>query len=788
MLRNYFNIAFRNMRRHWGYSGINLFGLTVGLACGALVLLYVSHELSYDNFHHDSENTIRIAGKNPGTGWKPIVSLPYVEAIREVNFPEIKHLAQFRRTKTEFGQVGDKRFAENKVLITYPGSEFFRVFGFEFLAGNPITALETPYSVVLSESAAIRYFGSAEDAFQQTLTYDTLQLHITGIIEDVPSNCHIYLDLLYTDQQKVDEAWGMFTYARLVPDADQQQLFQKIKSISPASVSQYDEMSDYIFQPIQSIHFDSHFVYELKPSSNKAYIYIFSVVGILILLISCINYTNLSIAIYASRNKEIGMRKVLGASKGMLAWQFWFEAVLLALIAVPLALVVLEISLGQLQSWMGIELQNAFLYSFYHLSALILTALLTGSLAGAYPALILPRLHTLQLFRGNAFKYASGSVSLRKALVVVQFSLLIALGSGAWLVNEQLQFMRSKDLGFDQTAVLKIKKAWDLDSWENYIRLKTALLSNPNIINVTTGMAPGDDDYGFQFKGENSDEVYNDVISFGTDLDYFETLGIEGKSSTFFDISDEEKPNQSFLVNETVVKRLGYDDPIGRTITLNPGTPNERKRTIDGVFADFHYFSLHQPVVPQFIYASKYRDYVGQNILIKVHPQDLQQTRDYISQAWYSIVPDVPLDLIFMDEDIQRHYSQEDRLANFSVLLSSIAIILALLGLIGLSAYMTRLRLKEVGIRKVLGASIPQLLNLLNKEFVWLIGIAMIIAAVLSYFSVSQWLQAFEYRISIQPLVFLFSGLIAMGLATLAVSYQSLRAALVNPVEVLRDE
>ncbi|MDN5203739.1 ABC transporter permease [Fulvivirgaceae bacterium BMA10] len=786
MLKNYFKIALRNIHKNWRYSATNIIGLTIGLTCSALVALYVQHELSYDNFHHDPENTYRVAAFRPkGGGWFPTLPIDHAEKLLQKEFPEIKKMARFRRTKTEYVTFRDKKFGEDHALITNPGTEFFDIFKFEFLLGDPKTALEKPNTVVITERTAKRYFGS-ELPLNQVIQYDTMELMIGGVIENVPTNSHLQFDLLIANKNGVENAASNFCYFLMNDQFDPEHFKQKISNLG-LSPTEDDILSEFDVQPVQDIHFQSKYTYELKPPGDIRYLYIFSIIGVIILIISCTNYMNLSIATYAGRNNEIAVRKVMGAGKLSLAGQFLFDALFYSFLSLPLALILMKFCLPVLNNLMEVTLDERLLYSPTYILALLLVALFTGLLAGSYPALVMPRFQAIQLFRKQLFK-PNKKINLRRILVTFQFTLLIVLISAGWIMHQQLQFLRNIDLGFEKEGILKIERAWDLGKWENYENLKNKLLMHPHILNVSTGAVPGDEDYGLNFKTADSDIIHGDVISLSVDIDYLETLNIRSAEGNFLFLDKEEKPQLSVFINETFAKRLGYDDPVGKNIISNPGTEWEKERTINGVIKDFHFSSLRHQVDPLIIYAARERKWVGQNVLIKINMKNVSEVKEFTHEAWNTIVPDEPIHMEFMEEDINEFYDQEDRLASTTIYLSIIAIGLAALGLLGLSAYLSSLRIKEIGVRKVLGASAQSILILLNKEFVLLVMIATFLASAVTYFILQHWLENYIYQININPLIFIIVGSISLFFVLLAVSYQSLKAALANPADAIRYE
>ncbi len=775
---NYLLVAIRNLKKQKQYQLINFTGLTLGLSCCALVLLYASHELSYDSFHPDSKNTYRVTGEINQRSWFPSVSNDYAEQLATDQFPEIQKTVKFRRAPENFAIYGGKRFG-TRSMVTNPGSRFFDIFNFNTLEGDKATMLEEPNSVILDESTATKLLGEPPHV-GKIIEWDTLTLRVSGIIEDLPSNTHLTFNMMIAADVTF---FGVFTYVVLDANADIRKLEDKIVNLDlPENRFPYDQIA---LQPIEEIHFAKPLTFELKPPGDKRYLLLFIGIATFILIVSCTNYMNLSAAIYGARTKEMAIRKVLGSSKKVLAGQFLLESVLMAFITLPGVVLIIEGLLPAFRNFTGIPFENLFLSSPDHIGLLILITLITSLTAGLYPVLTMSHISSLKLFKSKGLVNKQGLRS-RKVLLTLQFTILIFLGTGAWFINQQLQFIQNKDLGIDREGIVKVSNIYDLSDAEKYNTIKTLSLNSPHILGFTTGTPPGTETFGMAYQAEDH-EVRNDALSFATDFDYFEVMGVKGTYGDFFEKSPDQLPNLSLLVSEKFVEVMGWDDPIGKKITFNPG-PNGRDRFISGVFEDYHALSLHEEIVPQFIFARKSLRRGFENILVKINMQNVPEAFEAIETAWYSVMPDSPILLEFMDDDIQAAYEQEQKAGTLSMVLSLLAVSLAIMGLVGLSAYMAQLRTKEVGIRKVLGAPVRQILFLMNREFFLLIGIATVIAGSLSYYAVSLWLDTFVYRTSINTIIFGLAGALVLLITFVTVSIQSARTAMQNPVRALRHE
>lgn len=778
MIVSYLKSTFRNIRKQSIYYTLNFAGLTIGLTCCALVILYVQHELSYDDFHQDPKNTYRVTGKIYQRTWFPSIQNIYAEKLMDSSFPEIKKIAKFRRTPQQFAIYGEQRLP-TRSLVTPPGSDLFDIISFKSIEGNYREMLSEPNSVVLTESSANALLGDSPH-LGKIIKWDSLTLEVSGIIEDIPDNSHLTFNMLVAADIQL---YGVFTYLTLQEDADIEALEEKIVSLDiPDNRFPIEQIT---LQPIEEIHLAEPLTFELKPPGNRGYLYLFSGIALFILIISCTNYINLSTAIYAGRTKEVAIRKVLGSSKSSLGLQFLSESILLTFLTLPVVILLVEMLLPAFRNFVEVPLVNEFLSSALHISMLVVIALVMGLLAGIYPVLTMTHFSPLKLFN-NKNLVGSHRMSLRKILVTLQFTLLLFLGTGAYFINQQLRFIQNKDLGITKEGIIKVSNAYNIRSGEQYHAIKTQSLASPNILGLTNGMPPGTENYGLPYQAEGQ-EVKSDALSFSTDMDYFKVMDVKGLYGDFFEKPVEELPGVSMLVNEKFVESMGWDNPIGKKITTNLGA-NPRERFIAGVFKDYNTLSLHNEVVPQIIYVRNGMARPSENILVKINMQNIQASLKALEKAWYSVLPNIPIEYEFMEEDIQAAYEQEQRAGKLSLILSTLAVLLAIMGLIGLAAYMAKLRIKEVGIRKVLGASTAQVMFLLNREFLMLILFATAMGGALCFYVVNMWLGTFAYRISINLIIFPLAGIFVFAITFFTVSVQSAKAATENPVKALRHE
>jgi len=781
MLYSFFISTLRHLKKRRWYSAVNIIGLTLGLSAAAIVILYTRHELNYDGFHRQADRIYRMSGRQDGV-WFAALSAPYASALCQQPFPEVEKVVRIRRWPPRFIRRGEDKFYEPNTFFTDTGSTFFNFFDFPFVEGNPATALSAPHSVVLTSSLAMKLFGR-EDVLGQPLLYDSFPLVVTGVIKDLPSNTHFQFNMLIAEEGPMKKATAMFTYCALRPEVNIGALRQKLLSL-PRPANRWSALEDAVIMPLKDIHFKSSFQYEMKPPGNKLYFYLFLLTGGLIILLTCANYMNLSIALYAERKKEIAVRKVVGAGSIQLALQFLVESVVLALICLPLTNALVELVLPSFNSFMNIRMDNELVRSWQGFGLLAGATLLIGVLSGAYPALVLPRIKAISLFKKQTF-LGRGGLSLRQVLVGFQVTVLVVMISSSWMIRNQLQYMQETDLGFTRQGVLKLKGAGMVDSAQFYT-LKNELLRNSAIREVSQGLVPGDEEFGFTFRAEDGTEVRHGVISFGTDYDYLKTLGVKLLRSSFQDLS-KESPRRVVLVNETLVRQIGYKDPIGKRVVIEPGK-GESVATIDGVFRDFHFSSFHHPMPPMLITVRPYGGGISNNILVAMKMSGLKETLAFIREKTQAIIPDTPLTPEFLDEGLNRLYDKEEKLFFLNKVLLLVNVCLAVLGLLGLSAYLSELRTKEIGIRKVLGASNQDILGLLGRSFLKMTFWAVVAGWALAAIFIHQWMKNFVYRVPFSWTIPAGTAVVLIGLILLTVGVNTLRAARANPVKTLRTE
>jgi putative ABC transport system permease protein len=792
MLKNYLKIAIRNLLKHKAYSFINLAGLAIGIACCVLIMLYVREELSYDRFHENAGRTYRVAneGQFGSETWKGArTSHPLAPALVQ-EFPEVQQAVRFYRLYKPLVQVGEKKFVEPRFF--YADSSVFEVFTFPLITGDPQTALTRPYSLVLSQAMAEKYFGGGDPVGQILSVAKLGDFQITGVLKNIPANSHLAFDFLasyatlHAQKNPNLESWDTIvtsTYILLPEGYDHRTLEAKL----PALVTKYQNQSHgatlrLFLNPIVDLHLRSEFSGELGERGSMATLYILAMGAVFILLIACINFMNLATARSLQRAREVGVRKVIGAHRLQLIRQFLSEAILLSLGALALALPLVELLLPAFNQLVGKNLDIDFVANLSTVGVLAALGLLVGIISGSYPAFALSSFKPVAVLKGQTKSRPAGA-RIRQGLVVAQFAISIIFIVSTIIVGSQLEFFRDTKLGFnkEQVVVLPIQ---DRSVSSRFEAIKQELRQNPNILSVAaTSQLPGAGEGNYYYNVEGISEGLT-LPTYFVDHDFIPALDIELAAGRNFYASFTADAAGAFMINETAAKQFGWDDPLGKTIDWDSGT---KKGVVIGVVKDFHTASLHEKIEPLIIQIFPEPMYIGY-LVARLAPHDISATLASIKEKWQAFEPQYPLQYSFLDEDFDRLYRNEERLAQIFRYSSTLAILIACLGLLGLAAFAAEQRTKEIGVRKVLGATVAQIVLLLSRDFAKLVGLAFVVAAPVAYFAMNRWLQNFAYRAEISLGAFLLAGLAALGLACLTVSWQAIKAALANPVEALRYE
>ena len=780
------------------FSSINVIGLTIGLACCLLIALYIQNELSYDKFQVKGNRIARVIMQYSFDGSTESNAGNFtsvrVASIFPRTFPEVESAIKM----TEYSRVvkyDDKLFNEKKFM--YADSNFFKIFSFKLLKGNSQTALSKPYDVLLTASTAKRYFGN-KNPIDKTLRVgnDSNLYRVTGVMQDCPSNSQIQLDLLASfsslgiTSDHEDTYWeaNYTTYLLLKDRNSIAQLQAKVPSFMKEEMAGKGATINFLLEPFESIHLHSPYD-SFTPNSNVVYIYILAAVALLILIIACSTYINLGTARSLERAKEVGVRKVIGAVRKQLFFQFMIESVLLCLFSVVLSLAVSAILLPFFNTLTERQLELSNLFSVPFILFSVAVTLLISFVAGFYPALILTRFQPVKVLKGAFKNTASGQV-LRKSLIIFQFVISVFLIIATFIIQQQLYFIQHKKLGYNREHVLVLPL--DNKMLAKLDLIKNEFKTNADVINVSRCVrSPVEGGGGYNMRSAvMPDNQQVAVTANPVDEDYINTVGLQlvaGSNFTQQDVKDVTPDSQElrtyhFILNESAAKQLGWTpkEAVGKKMFLD----NSRPGYVSGVVKDFNFQSLHSPIKPFVLFPELW----GRELLVKLSGSHLSQTISFLKSKWKDLVPDRPFEYHFLDEDYDKLYQSESRLGEVMKIFTSAGILLACFGLFGLSSYAIEQRRKEIGIRKVLGASAANITNLLATNFIKLVLVAFIIAVPIAWIVMNKWLENFAYRINISWMVFIIAGLAVMIITFLTISFQSVKAALANPVKSLRRE
>lgn len=800
MLRNYFKIGFRNILKHKFYSAINIAGLAIGITASIFISLYLFDELNYDQFHTKIDRMYRVGlhGKLGGQDLRVTSTCPPLAHTLVDEVPEVEDATRIQTQSNLVIKYEDLMFTEDDIF--YADSNFFSFFTFELLQGDPSTALAEPNSIVMTESIAEKYFGD-DDALGKMVTVGTDQAHkITGIVADPPSNSHLKFKFVFsfnTLDQSRSERWlnnNLNTYFTLREGSDVDNVqpklddmvtryigpeIQQFMGISIEEFLAQDGAFGYLINPVKEIHLYSTLQGELEPSGDIAYIYIFFAIGLFVILIAAINFMNLSTARSAGRTKEVGLRKTFGSLRGQLVSQFLVESLIYSIVAAVLALVLAAVLLPQFNLVSGKVLFISSLTSPLMIGGFVLIIILIGLLAGSYPAFYLTKFEVTEVLKGKLAKGMKGG-KVRGALVVLQFAISIFLIICTVIVYQQIQFTQNKNLGFDKDKILVIYNTSQLDN--NRLAFKNALLAEHSISNVSfsNNVIPGINNTTiFRKDGADDDHILGQYYA---DYEHVETMGFvmsEGRSFS----RDFPSDSLVIMVNQATVDEMGWENPLEEyLISFNSGFQERLK--IIGVIQDFNFMSLKQAVTPLTIRLTEQSNLMT----VRLNSNNFTESVTLIETKWKEFAPNQPFEFAFLDQNFDELYRSESRLSILFSIFTVIAIAIACLGLFGLAAFTAEQRTKEIGIRKAMGASNFKIMLLLSTEFAKYVVIAFALSIVPSYYFISNWLEGFVYKVDISISVFILSGLMALIIALLTVSYQSIKASSVSPTESLRYE
>lgn len=795
MLKNLLTVALRNLKRYPGYSLLNVFGLVIGITFSLFLIFYIRDELSFDKYHSKADRIYRINSyiKEPDKDmlkWA-ITQYPLGPALQR-KFPEVEQAVRFVPNSRILFKTGEIKLFEDKIY--YTDSNFFKIFTHKIIEGDPNTALVAPRSLVLTEAVAVKYFGKTRGILNKTLTNDNGEVFsVKAVIGDVPQNSHLRFNVLISVSSlpaDFSNSWGGFnfyTYVLLKNGVSGQAFEKKLAGMYDEFMapifSQFNIKIHYGVAPITSIHLHSEMQSEPEELGSMSYIYIFSAVVVFMLLIACINYMNLTTARSARRAKEIGIRKVTGSNKLQLVAQFLVESTLITFVALIISVGLVLALLPTFNLISGKHISYSSLFTPATLFILIAMVILVGLIGGSYPAFYLSQLQPVQVLKGGVSKSSSNAM-LRRVLVVTQFTIALIMLICTWVVDRQLNFLRSRDLGFNKEQVVSLSANTNKDIRSNILAFKNELLKNPNIKSVSTSQTtPGGNGVNFNLFTVQTSSGFTDqgVDCYGVDENYFKTLGIPiVRGRNFNSLSDTLR---SIVVNEKMVEYFKWDEPLGKKVKF-PGDTSGFYLEVVGVVKDFHQKSLYNPIAPLLMY---YRPN-SISILAKVSPENIPQTISSIRRSWNAIMPDLEFSYTFLDEDFNAQYAADQRRGKIYTAFSLCTILITCLGLLGLIAFITEQRQKEISIRKVLGAELSQLIPLITKSFVALVGISCLLAFPVAYIFMNQWLKVFPYNSGMSVWPFAYSAITVLMITLATVMFHTVKAAVANPTKSLKAE
>lgn len=808
MLTNYLKIAWRTLLKQRGFTFINVFGLAVGLACCMLIMLYVLHELSYDRYNEKADRIYRVNSEIlfGGNNMHFAVSPDPMGPTLKKDYPQVEQFVRLHQRGTWLVRKAGESTNLRESDITFADSTLFDVFTLPLISGDPKTALREPNTVVISESAAKRHFGD-QNPMGQSLVFDNNRtFKVSGVMRDMPKNAHFQSNFFIT-MLNDDYPWGQWlsnnhhTYILLKPGSNPETFAKNLdavvkKYVGPQamqmlnlSLDEFRKAGNHIYfwlMPLTKIHLHSRQQIELAPNGDIQYVYIFSAVALFILLIACINFMNLATARSANRAKEVGVRKVMGSERQQLIGQFMTESILTTTLAMLLAVFIVGLTLPAFNSIAAKELDINQLVSPYYLPVLIALPVIVGLLAGSYPALFLSSFQPIKVLKGK-INVSFRSAGLRSGLVVFQFMMSVILIVGTIIVYRQITFIQTKNVGFNRDHVLTVNDVYAIGKQAETFRQEVLRL--PGVVTGSvSGYLPTPSSRGdntFFAEGQVDMNKGVSMQNWPVDYNYIKTMGMQLVQGR--DFSKEFGADSSgIIINESALKILGLKDPIGKRIWTfdDPQLKNRKMYTIIGIVKNFHFESLRQNI-------GGLSMILGPNsgaASFRISSNNLPALIKQIEAKWKQVAPGQPFSYQFMDQSFDGMYRAEQRVGTIALTFAVLAVLIACLGLFGLAAFMAEQRTKEIGVRKVLGASVGSIVTLLSKDFLKLVAISILIASPIAWYAMNQWLNDFAYKIDIEWWMFAMAGLVAVGIALLTVSFQSVKAALTNPVKSLRSE
>lgn len=801
MLRNYLKTTFRNLKRQKTQSTINILGLAIGLTCCILILLFVRDELSFDKFHENHDRIYRVTrcwlNEDGAVSLHLAFVAPPIGPLLKNDFPEIEHAVRIIGTGGLLVSHGDTYFEED--LFFFAEEDVFDLFSFNMIKGDPSTALTDPLTVVITEEMAHKYFGS-EDPIGSTMRVEAggqaADLKVTGVITSLPHNSHFHVDFLgsFKTYEAIvgDEelqSWVSNNYATYLLIQENYDIDLLKQQLNPFIDRHLDEgrsqRTQLVLQPLTAIHLHSHLDSEIEPNSDITYVYIFSVIAFFVLMIAAINFMNLSTARSSHRAKEVGLRKVVGANRSQLIKQFLSESLLTSFAGLAVSLILVKLFLPRFNQFIDRELVLNLSENMALPAALIVVAVFVGIVSGLYPAVFLSSFKPALVLKGTK-EQRRRKLSLRTVLVVFQFAISIVLIICVGVVTSQLEYIRNKDLGFDKDQVVILPSNPRISSQLESV--KTQLFENQNIISVSAAKrVPSgrllDSSGARVIRGEKSGTIDFMIALLRVDHDYIPTFGMELAAGRNFSKEMPTDTTNAFILNETASREIGWSSPqdaIGREFGYGL-----QEGQIIGVVKDFHFESIHHTIAPIVMVLSSHS---LNQVAVRISPNDIPGTMAFLQRKWQEFRPNYPFSYYFVDERFDQQYRSENKLLQLFGYFAFLAIFIACLGLFGLALFTAEQSIKEIGIRKVLGASVSSIVFLFSKEFSKWVLLANIIGWPVAYFAMMKWLANFAYRTSLNVWTFILAGALALFIAILTVSYHSLKAAVADPIKALRYE
>lgn len=795
MIKNIFLVALRNFKRDKGYSLLNILGLTIGITFSLFLIFYIKDELSYDRYNKDADRIYRINAyiKEKDKDMMKWTSTPFplAPALKK-DYPEVAEAVRFVGNGKTMFRKGELKFYEEKVY--YTDSNVFKVFTHQFIEGSPQTALNLPNSLVLTQTLAEKYFGKNQSFVGRVLqNAKGDNFKVTAVVKDVPKNSHLIFNLLMSRNTLPPDfannwgGFGFYTYVLLKPNSNPAAFEKKLRALYDKYLAsifvQFNVKIDFIVQRVTDIHLHSVTDGEPEELGSISYIYIFSAVALFMLLIACINYMNLTTARSARRAKEIGIRKVSGSTQGQLVAQFLVESTLTAVFALLLSIGFIALFLPAFNSLAGKSISFKTLLEPATFLILLAIILFVGLVGGSYPALYLSTFNPVNILKGSLSKSSSNAV-LRRVLVVVQFSISMVMLICTWVVYGQLKYLRNADLGFNKEQVLSVAANADSDIRDKILAFKNAVRNNPQVLSISTSQnTPGSGGINFNLFSVETKKGFIDqgLDNYAIDEDFLKTLGMQVKQGrNFTGLSDTLR---SVIVNENLVKYFAWDNPLGKRIKF-PGDTSGRYMEVVGVVKDFNQKSLYNPIAPLLLRYSPNNN----NLQLKLNPSTIAAAIASVEKSWKMAFPELPFQYTFLDQDFYSQYAADQKRGKIFTAFSILTIMITCLGLLGLVAFTTQQRQKEISIRKIMGASVREIIPLITNNFIVLVGISCLVAFPVAYLFMHKWLSIFPYNTGLHITPFILSAITVLVITLLTVIFHTVKAALASPAENLRTE